>query len=106
MVDSEAMTNQSPVLFLDDGELGNVYRMLLKLGTDVVRLQGPEIGRSVPAPRDLLITAGRRTLREMPELIPSEHAPNSPILWVCAHNQDFLPMRELASPKIQYQPLG
>jgi hypothetical protein len=93
MVDSEAMTNQSSVLVLDDGELGNVYRMLLKLGTDVVRLQGPEIGRSVPAPRDLLISAGRRTLREMPELIPSEHAPNSPI-WVCVHNQDFLPMRE------------
>ncbi len=92
MADPKAVTNRSSVLVLDDGELENVYRMLQKLGTDVVRLQGAEIGRSVPEPRDLLISAGRRTLREMPELVPSTDAASRPI-WVCVHNQDFLPMR-------------
>ena len=87
------MTNQSSVLVLDDGELENVYQMLRQLGTDVVRLKGADIGRTVPAPRDLLISAGRRTLQEMPELVRSEDAPNLPI-WVCVHNQDFLPLRE------------
>ena len=87
------MTNQSSVLVLDDGELENVYQMLRQLGTDVARLKGADIGRTVPAPRDLLISAGRRTLQEMPELVPSEDAPNLPV-WVCVHNQDFLPLRE------------
>jgi hypothetical protein len=53
------MTIQSSILILDDGELENVHRMLLRLGANVVRLVGPEIGESVPAPRDLLISAAR-----------------------------------------------
>lgn len=86
------MANRATVLILDDGELGNIHRMLQRLGVDVERMQGDEIGTSVPTPRDLLITSGRRTLREMPELAATGDA-NSPI-WVCVHSQDFLPMRE------------
>ena len=87
------MANQPSVLILDDGELDNVYRMLLELRTDVVRLRGAEIGRSVVGPRDLLVTAGRRTLGEMPELTAPEGTESSPI-WICVHNQDFMPLRE------------
>lgn len=87
------MANQPSVLILDDGELDNVYRMLLELRTDVVRLRGAEIGRSVVAPRDLLVTAGPRTLGEMPELTTPEGTESSPV-WICVHNQDFMPLRD------------
>ena len=87
------MATQPSVLILDDGELSNIHQMLLRLGRDVVRLEGPEIGASVLAPRDLLISAGRRTLQNMPELLGLEDAAAPPI-WVCIHNQDFLPMRQ------------
>ena len=87
------MATQPSVLILDDGELANVHQMLVRLGRDVVRLEGAEIGSSVLAPRDLLISAGRRTLQNMPELLGSEDATSQPI-WVCIHNQDFLPMRQ------------
>jgi hypothetical protein len=93
VVDSMSMAIQPSVLILDDGELGNIHRMLRRLGTDVVRLEGAEIGSSVLAPRDLLITAGRRTLQNMPELSHVEEAASPPI-WVCVHSQDFLPMRQ------------
>jgi len=87
------MTIQSSILILDDGELENVHRMRLRLGANVVRFVGPEIGESVPAPRDLRISAGRRTLQNMPSLAGCDDDAQSPI-WVCVHNQDFLPMRE------------
>jgi hypothetical protein len=87
------MAIQPSVLILDDGELENVHRMLLRLGTDVVRLVGAEIGASTLAPRDLLITAGRRTLQSMPALSRVDEAANPPI-WVCVHSQDFMPMRQ------------
>jgi hypothetical protein len=38
------MTIQSSILILDDGELENVHRMLLRLGANVVRLVGPRSG--------------------------------------------------------------
>jgi hypothetical protein len=87
------MSDRPSILVLDDGELDNVYRMLVELELDTVRLKGPEIKRSVEAPRDLLISAGRRTLGDMPEVIQAEGASEKPT-WVCIHNQDFLPMRE------------
>ena len=87
------MAIQSSVLILDDGELGNIYRMLVRMGADVVRMEGSEIGTSVLAPRDLLISAGRRTLQNMPSLEGLDQA-TSPPIWVCVHSQDFLPMRQ------------
>jgi hypothetical protein len=87
------MPERPSILVLDDGELDNVYQMLVELELDAVRLKGPEIKRSVEAPRDLLISAGRRTLGNMPEVIQPEGATEKPT-WVCVHNQDFLPMRQ------------
>ena len=63
------------------------------MDADVSRLQGAEIGSRVDTPTDLLITAGKRTLQSMPELVPALSAEDGPV-WVCIHNQDFLPMRE------------
>ncbi|MBW2315979.1 MAG: PilZ domain-containing protein [Deltaproteobacteria bacterium] len=85
--------NQPSILVLDDGELGHVHRVLWELGMDAVRVQGDQIGRSVPAPRDLLISAGRRTLGAMPDLYVPEGAVHPP-QWICVHNQDYLPMRQ------------
>jgi hypothetical protein len=67
--------------------------MLGHLGVEVARMVGGEIGNEVAAPRDLLISAGRRTLGEMPALIPADDGSPAPT-WICIHNQDFLPMRE------------
>ena len=95
------MGQPASILLLDDGELDNVHRILCELGLDVVRLKGGEIGRSVEAPRKLLISAGRRTLDEMPAVIPVNGAPHPK--WICVHNQDFLPMRErLAEMGVHY----
>jgi hypothetical protein len=80
------------VLLLDDGELDRVHQMLKRLGVDYVRLQSHEIRRVVEKPRDLLISSCERTL-EMPQLESSEDVPPDPI-WVCVHNQDFLPLRQ------------
>jgi hypothetical protein len=80
------------VLLLDDGELDHVHRMLKQLGADYVRLQNRQIRGVIEKPRDLLISSCERTL-EMPELESSEETPLEPV-WVCVHNQDFLPLRQ------------
>jgi hypothetical protein len=89
----KAMKNRPSVLVLDDGELHHVHHMLWELGINAKRLLGREIGPWVQTPRDLLISAGRRTLVDMPELIdPGDSA--HPPQWICVHNQDYLPMRQ------------
>ena len=95
------MTQRPSILLLDDGELDNVHRILRGLGLDVCRLKAGEIGRSVEAPRDILISAGRRTLGDMPAVVPPDGAAHPK--WICVHNQDFLPMRErLAEMGVHY----
>ncbi len=86
------MSPAPSVLLLDDGELDRVHRMLQQLGVDCVRLQKAEIRGVVPKPRDLLISSCDRTL-EMPQLESSQEVPLDPV-WVCVHNQDFLPLRQ------------
>ncbi len=48
------------VLMLDDGELGDVRRLLEDLGVDFVHLRGAAISDGLEAPRDLLLTTSRR----------------------------------------------
>jgi len=48
------------VLLLDDGELGDVRRLLDELGVDFVHLRGASISDGLEAPRDLLLTTARR----------------------------------------------
>jgi hypothetical protein len=86
------MSTAPSVLLLDDGELDRVHRMLKQLGVDCVRLQKGQIRSAVPKPRDLLISSRDRTL-EMPRLESSQNVPLDPV-WVCVHNQDFLPLRQ------------
>ncbi len=79
------------MLLLDDGELEQVHQILRRLGADYVRLQGEEVGSAVPKPRDLLISSCRWAL-EMPRLESGEDELDP--VWVCVHNQDFLPLRQ------------
>jgi hypothetical protein len=85
------MSASPSVLLLDDGELEQVHRVLMRLGADYVRLQDEEVGSAVPKPRDLLISSCRWAL-EMPQLESSEDELDP--VWVCVHNQDFLPLRQ------------
>ena len=48
------------VLLLDDGELGDVRRLLEDLGVDFVHLRGASISDRLEPPRDLLLTTSRR----------------------------------------------
>jgi hypothetical protein len=50
------------------------------------------IGEVVPRPRDLLLTTCRRAL-ELPRLESVGNEPAEPV-WVCVHNQDFIPLRK------------
>jgi len=92
VAEPEGMSSAPSVLLLDDGELDHVHDMLKRLGADYVRFQKREIRRAVEKPRDLLISSCQRTL-EMPRLESTEDAPLD-LVWVCVHNQDFLPLRQ------------
>jgi hypothetical protein len=79
------------VLLLDEGELDSVRHALDWLNVDfehVLRYQGrPGVYR----PEHLLVTSARLAL----QVENLEHIEGAlPPVWVCAHNQDFLPMRE------------
>jgi hypothetical protein len=87
------MVDARSVLLLDDGELDRVQSILEQLDADFVRLRSHEIPSSLTAPRDLLVTSGRRALNSMPRLETPGYAAAEPI-WVCLHGQDFLPLRE------------
>jgi len=86
------MSEAPSVLLLDDGELDRIHQMLKRLGADYVRLQKREIRGAHEKPRDLLISSCERTL-EMPALESGEEDAPDPI-WVCVHNQDFMPLRQ------------
>jgi hypothetical protein len=85
------MDTAPSVLLLDDGELDSVRRALDWLNVDfehVLRYQGRP---GVIRPENLLVTTAKMAL-QVKNLECVEGMP--PPVWVCAHNQDFLPMRE------------
>jgi len=86
------MSSAPSVLLLDDGELDHVHRMLKRIGADYVRIQKDEVRGAVEKPRDLLISSCQRSL-DVPRLESTEDVPLDPV-WVCVHNQDFLPLRQ------------
>jgi hypothetical protein len=79
-------------LLLDDGELGRVRSALARLGVEFEHHTGYEGAGGVFRPRRLLVTSMTRAgfASELETLDGEECNP----IWVCAHNQDFLPMRE------------
>jgi hypothetical protein len=77
---------------LDDGDLGRVRRVLRRLRLDFEHWMGCESGEGIERPRDLLIT-NARCAQAMPVLESGDDESCEPI-WVCAHSQDFLPLRE------------
>jgi hypothetical protein len=79
-------------LLLDDGELGRVRSVLARLGVEFEHHTGYEGDGGVFRPRQLLVTSVTRA-GFASELETLDGEACDPI-WVCAHNQDFLPMRE------------
>jgi hypothetical protein len=79
-------------LLLDDGELGRVRSVLARLGVEFEHHTGYEGAGGVFRPRQLLVTSASRA-GFVSELETLDGEACDPI-WVCAHNQDFLPMRE------------
>ncbi|HEY5656719.1 MAG TPA: PilZ domain-containing protein [Myxococcota bacterium] len=86
------MSNAPSVLVLDDGELERLQQVLERLGSDFVRLTAEGIPKEVEAPRDLLITSGRRAM-SMPRVVTRAQIAPKPF-WVCIYDQDFRPLRE------------
>ncbi len=86
------MTPVPAVLLLDDGELVGVRTALGQLGVDFEHVVGFKGDRaSVFRPDQLLVTSARLALQV--ESLRVADDSTDPV-WVCAHNQDFLPMRE------------
>lgn len=78
------------VLLLDDGELGDVRRLLDDLGVDFVHLRGASIGDDLEAPRDLLLTTSRRAQTIPPERCAEGHGP----VRVVVANEEAETLRE------------
>jgi len=78
------------VLLLDDGELGDVRRLLDELGVDFVHLRGASISDGLEPPRDLLLTTARRA-----QTIPRGVSPDgsTPVRVVVA-NEEAETLRE------------
>jgi len=86
------VSTAASVLVLDDGELDRLQQVLERIGADFERLSGDAVPDALEAPRDLLITSGRRAMR-MPQL----HGPASDgadPYWICIYDVDFRPLRE------------
>ncbi|MDH3214499.1 MAG: PilZ domain-containing protein [Myxococcales bacterium] len=81
-----------PALLLDDGELGRVCSVLRRVGVDFEHHTGYEGGEGVVRPSQLLVTSATRA-KYVSQLETLDGKARDPI-WVCAHHQDFLPMRE------------
>jgi hypothetical protein len=79
---------------LDEGDLGPVEDLLKSMGIDVLRRSGGEAGRPTLLPTQLLITSGNITFA-MPTLEVEAGLPEPTPMWICIHNQDFLPLRPL-----------
>ena len=85
------MTRAPSILLIDDGELIRVRYVLERLRVSFEYRTGPAAEEGVPRPSHLLVTSARRA-QQMPQLDAAGEEAGQPI-WVCAHTQDFLPMR-------------
>ena len=79
------------VAIVDDGELEEVVEIVRELGVPMVRRPSRRFRKS-DLPSELLITSGR-IMRQLPGYDELAGDPCRPV-WVCVHNQDFLPLRE------------
>jgi hypothetical protein len=80
------------VLLLDDGELDQAKEILEELEVDFVHLSGAQIAAETARPRDLLITSRARAF-DLAEAHDVQADAQGPV-WICVHNQDFLPFRD------------
>jgi hypothetical protein len=88
------------VVLVDDGELDRVRVILERLGVDFALCRRARSDAETPAPRDLLITTGRRALARRGT--EAKNVPGGP-LWLCVHGQDFGDLRaELRSLGVHY----
>ena len=85
------MWSAPSILLIDDGELRRVRYVLERLKLTFEHRTGPAAEEGVIRPRHLLVCSARRA-KLMPDLEDPDVDPGHPI-WVCAHTQDFLPMR-------------
>ncbi len=89
------MASAPSILLIDDGELVRVRYVLERMGVSFEHRTGPDAEEGVPRPRHLLVCSVSRA-----RLIPNLEAPDGDCagdcaepIWVCAHSQDYLPMR-------------
>jgi len=85
------MASAPSILLIDDGELIRVRYVLERMGVSFEYRTGPDAEEGVPRPRHLLVCSVTRAA-----LIPDLEAPDDDCgepIWVCAHSQDYLPMR-------------
>ena len=79
------------ILLIDDGELVRVRYVLERMGVSFEYRTGLAAEEGVPRPRHLLVCSVGRG-----RLIPDMEMPDEDCgvpIWVCAHSQDYLPMR-------------
>ncbi len=89
-------------LLLDEGDLGPVEDLLKGMGVEVLRRSRAEARRPTPRPTRLLITSGNVTFA-LPALESEPGFPEPSPIWICIHNQDFLPLRQrLREQGVQY----
>ena len=86
------MSSSPSILVIDDGELQGLIEVLHNMGVDYQRTKGGVYQPVVPRPRELLITTWT-SARNLPSFEPAPEGAREPI-WLCMHNQDFLPLRE------------
>ena len=79
------------VVVVDDGELEEVVEIVRDLEVPMLRRPSRRFRKS-DLPSELLITTGR-IMRPLPGYAERAGDPSRPV-WVCVHNQDFLPLRE------------
>lgn len=84
------MSSPPSVLLVDDGELGDVRRLLDELGVDYVHLRGASISDGLEPPRDLLLTTARRV-----QTIPRDtRNPDTEPVRVVVANEEAETLRE------------
>lgn len=86
------MDSAPSVVLVGNGQLKQARRALLRLRADFVHLRENEVVYNLPGPRDLLITTCQMALMR-PDFEWLAEDATQPI-WICMHNQDFLPLRE------------
>ena len=79
------------IVLVDDGELRSALRILSGLELSFAHLRTEDFEHAPVQPETLLVTSARAADR-VPVM---QRAPGRPApLWVCVHDQDFMPLRE------------